>query len=74
MRLALPMDAEVSIAVYDIQGRQVAELVSEFKTAGYHDVAWSGSDSKGKSMASGVYFCRVRINNRVALMEKLVKL
>jgi hypothetical protein len=74
MRLALPMDAEVAIAVYDIQGRQVAKLVSEFKTAGYHDIAWNGSDSKGKSMASGVYFCRVQIDNRVALMEKLVKL
>ena len=74
MRLALPADADVTIAVYDIQGRQVANLVSEFKTAGFHDVAWNGSDHKGNSMASGVYFCRVQINNRVALMEKLVKL
>jgi hypothetical protein len=74
MRLALPMDADVAIAVYDIQGRQVANLMSEFKAAGFHDVAWNGSDSKGNAMASGVYFCRVRINSKVAIMEKLVKL
>ena len=74
MRLALPTDAEVEIAVYDIQGRQVTSLVSEFKTAGYHVVTWNGADSKGRAMASGVYFCRVQINNRVAIMEKLVKL
>jgi hypothetical protein len=74
MRLALPMDAEVSIAVYDIQGRQVTSLVSEFKTAGFHDVTWNGSDDKGSSLASGVYFCRVQIDKRTALMEKLIKL
>jgi flagellar hook assembly protein FlgD len=74
LRLALPADAEVSIAVYDIQGRKVAGLVSEFMTAGIHDVAWNGTDEKGTSLASGVYFCRVQVNNREALMEKLVKL
>jgi len=74
MRLALPADAEVAIAVYDIQGRKVAGLVSEFKTAGIHDVAWNGTDDRGTSLASGVYFCRVHVNKRVALMEKLVKL
>jgi len=37
-------------------------------------VTWNGADSKGRAMASGVYFCRVQINNRVAIMEKLVKL
>ncbi|MFC1799561.1 FlgD immunoglobulin-like domain containing protein, partial [Candidatus Eisenbacteria bacterium] len=64
----------VAIAVYDIQGRKVAGLVSEFKTAGIHDVAWNGTDDRGTSLASGVYFCRVHVNKRVALMEKLVKL
>jgi hypothetical protein len=74
MRLALPADAEVSIAVYDIQGRKVAGLVSEFKSAGFHDVTWNGTDERGTSLASGVYFCRVQIDKRLALMEKLVKL
>jgi len=46
----------VRLALYDVQGRLVRELVRGDRPAGTHDVAWDGADSRGIPCASGVYF------------------
>jgi hypothetical protein len=46
----------VRLAVYDILGREVAVLVDEAKEPGSYDVTWNAS-----RMASGVYFCVLRV-------------
>jgi subtilisin-like proprotein convertase family protein len=57
-RFGLPKDADVRLAVYDVQGRKVATLLAQAYPAGIHTVAWDGAGSDGKPVASGVYFCR----------------
>ncbi len=44
----------VSLTVYDIQGREVAELVNCWRDAGVHEVTFDGSN-----LASGVYIYRM---------------
>ncbi|MFQ6608451.1 MAG: endonuclease/exonuclease/phosphatase family protein [Fidelibacterota bacterium] len=60
IRFQLPEDADVRLSVYDVLGREVAELVSASPTAsvrrgklmsGNHEVVWNASD-----VSSGVYF------------------
>jgi hypothetical protein len=50
----LPVDGKVSIALYDISGREVAKLVNEVKTAGYYTVQFNASN-----LSSGTYFYRI---------------
>jgi hypothetical protein len=56
---ALPRAADVSLAVYNILGSKIRTLVSDHLPAGDHVVSWDGTDTKGKAVASGVYFCRI---------------
>jgi hypothetical protein len=51
----LPEAAQVKIAVYDLQGRQIAELVNGTQEAGVHSVTWDAS-----RQPSGLYFCRLQ--------------
>ena len=51
--------AKVWIAVYDVSGRRVAELLQGTLEAGWREVSWTGLDSKGRHVAAGVYFVRV---------------
>jgi hypothetical protein len=51
----LPADAKVVIKVYDILGKEISELVNEFKSAGKHSVQFDGSN-----FSSGVYFYRLQ--------------
>ncbi len=50
----MPEDSKVKIKVYDILGKEVAELVNEKKPAGFYEITFDGSD-----LSSGVYIYRI---------------
>jgi Tol biopolymer transport system component len=60
----LPEAGTANVAVYDITGRKVRDLVSESLTAGVHSTVWDGRDSSGRPSSSGVYFTRLFWNGR----------
>ena len=51
----LPTGMDVTLTVYDVNGRVVERLVSGFQTGGEHFVEW-----KATGIASGVYFYRLQ--------------
>jgi len=55
----VPFDTEVRLVVYNVAGQVVRTLVDGEVEAGYHTAVWDGRDERGKSAASGVYFCRM---------------
>jgi hypothetical protein len=52
----IPQDAKVSLKVYDIAGREIATLVNETQTAGYHVVKFNAS-----TFSSGMYFYKIKV-------------
>jgi len=54
LSFAIPVDSEVSISVYNLQGREVSSLVNGNMDAGYHSITWNAD-----SHASGVYFVKM---------------
>jgi hypothetical protein len=74
INLALPTAADISLDIYDVQGRKVATIMSGGLAAGCHTADWNGSDQVGNPVGSGVYFCRLRLDGRPILMQKLMKL
>ena len=60
---SIPTDADVVIEVYNIVGQKIDILVNERKKSGKHSVLWKGKDNNGKSVASGVYFYKIKADN-----------
>ena len=50
----IKLDAQLTVKVFDISGREVAELANGYYLAGYHSVDWQAADQ-----SSGVYFLTV---------------
>jgi hypothetical protein len=50
----------VEIRIYDPAGRLVKVLERTVRAPGRYSVLWNGSDSAGRGVASGVYFCRIK--------------
>jgi ligand-binding sensor domain-containing protein len=66
--------SEVTVAVYDVRGRKVAELENGYRPAGRHDIVWNGRDDNENTLASGVYFYRIltaarAVNGKMILMK-----
>jgi len=54
IRYTLARPAFVTLAIYDLLGREVARLVEKQEVEGRHTVQFSG-----EGLASGLYFCRL---------------
>ncbi|MDZ7316322.1 MAG: cellulase family glycosylhydrolase [candidate division KSB1 bacterium] len=55
---------QTTLAVYNVRGEKVAELVNAMQTAGDYAVQWNGRDMNGKEVPSGIYFYRLKSNNQ----------
>ncbi len=55
----------VNIAVYDISGKQVAQLTDAHYMPGTHTVDWRGLDSAGRAASSGIYLVQLRTPDTV---------
>ncbi len=54
-----PIPAQISIDIYDVQGRKVRSLLDERKEVGRHEIIWDGRDDLGNELSSGIYFARI---------------
>ncbi|NOT32946.1 MAG: T9SS type A sorting domain-containing protein [Candidatus Eisenbacteria bacterium] len=70
---ALPTAGRVRLAVYDVQGREVAQLADGLLAAGRHEMTWNGRDRDGRATRAGVYFYRLETGGRI-MTQRAVRL
>ena len=56
----IPRPARVEIAVCDVAGRLVRNLIAGPLAAGPHEAAWDGKDASGQPVSPGVYQVRLK--------------
>ncbi|MBI1798443.1 MAG: hypothetical protein HYR73_02015, partial [Candidatus Eisenbacteria bacterium] len=54
----LPREARVSLAIYDLSGRRVADLATGRYSPGRHEASWNATDARGNRANAGLYFAR----------------
>ena len=69
----LPRKMQVTLTIYNIEGKRVAALVDRTLTEGYKKVTWDGTNAQGNPVSSGVYFYRLEAGKEV-LTRKMVLL
>ena len=55
----LPDQAHVKLIVYNLLGQEIIRLVDQVQPAGPYIVRWNGHNTRGASVASGVYIYRL---------------
>ena len=73
IRYDLPRPAPVDLRVYDVAGTLVRRLVDGVQAAGYRRAYWNGSDDRGRRVAPGVYYCRFKAGDFLAVQKLVVR-
>lgn len=68
---SLRESTQVNLAVYNLKGELVKQLLAENMASGLHSVVWNGRDHGNASVASGVYFARFSAGD-VVMTQRLV--
>lgn len=67
IQVNLPVTGLLNLAVYDVTGRKITQLVEENRSAGSHTFVWDASD-----FSSGLYF--IRLQSEGQLQTKAITL
>lgn len=72
VQYAIPVESDIVLSVYNVQGRLVTYLENGVKSAGYYETAWNASNH-----ASGMYFIRMNVYNsedrlQFSKMQKII--
>ncbi|NOX38387.1 MAG: T9SS type A sorting domain-containing protein [Calditrichaeota bacterium] len=68
----LPRGGEVTIAIYDIRGREVRKLTFHKQKAGKYRLTWDGRNNHGHPVASGMYFYQIRFEGNILTRKMLL--
>ncbi len=68
----LPKGSHVSLIIYDVLGREVAEIANQNYPAGYNETTWNGLNRNGEQVSSGVYFYRITADRWSAAKKMLM--
>ncbi|HDP67640.1 MAG TPA: T9SS type A sorting domain-containing protein [Candidatus Marinimicrobia bacterium] len=59
IRYRLTKADNVRLAVYDLSGREIVELVQAYQSADLYRYFWDGRNSHGALVPTGLYFARL---------------
>lgn len=72
IRFTLSENAHVQMDIYDVRGKFVVQLASGDFQAGQHQITWNGADAAGAVMPSGIYYCRMSVDNTESVLKLLM--
>ncbi len=68
----LPQQSKITLAIYNTLGQQVQLLEAREKQAGTHKITWRAITADGKKLPSGLYICRLKVNEQWLEMKMVL--
>lgn len=68
----ITVSGETTVDIYNSKGQKVTRLLNEELQIGDHSVIWSGNDSGGNKVSSGIYFYRVVVNDEQKINKMIM--
>jgi hypothetical protein len=72
IQFTLKETAFVELSVYDLQGKQIAKLISRTIQGGAHFINWDGTDSNGYQCKKGIYFVYLTLERKSNFINKII--
>ncbi len=65
---------EVNLSIYNIKGQKIKTIVNQKLEQGLHQITWDGKNDNNQYVASGVYFYKLKVNNKNIAIKKCLLL
>ncbi|MCP4290772.1 MAG: T9SS type A sorting domain-containing protein, partial [bacterium] len=72
IEFVLPQADKVSVKVFNLRGQLVQQLMNDEQPAGRGHVMWNGTNEKGHTVSSGVYFYEVRTSDEAKVGKMML--
>jgi len=72
VRFGVPEFTGVMVAIFNLQGQKVRDLVDENFQSGSYQIQWNGKDAQNADLASGTYFIRMTAGKSIFVKRILL--
>ncbi len=69
-QFTLKQNSNVKINVYNLKGQKVADVLNKNLSKGEHKINWNAQSISNKKLASGIYFYKFEINDKIVAVKK----
>ncbi len=74
IKLDLAESGKIELVIYNIKGQKVKTLMDAYSTKGHFEIIWRGVDDNKRSVASGNYYIKLKVNGKERTVSKCVLL
>jgi len=74
IKLDLAESGKIELVIYNIKGQKVKTLLDAHSSKGHFEIIWNGVDDNKRSVASGQYFIKLKVNGKEKAVRKCVLL
>ena len=74
INFSIKNDSNVELSIYNLKGQKIKTLAHNDFTKGPHSIVWNGDDESGKSVSSGIYYYKLKINGKTEAVKKCLLL
>ena len=67
-------NSKVDLSIYNIKGQKIKTLFNNKLVKGDHSIIWNGDDEFGNSVSSGLYFYKLKVNEKTEAVKKCLLL
>ncbi len=72
IRYSIPRFTNVSLKIYNIEGKEIETLVNEKQSVGSYNVKWNGMNKSGEMCTSGTYFLHFETDESTQIKKMIL--
>ena len=69
---SIPETGKVRVAVYNLKGQKVKDLINSELPEGNHKLVWDGKDEANRNVGSGIYFLRLESGGKTSIRKAML--
>ena len=63
---------QVELVIYNLKGQKIKRYEIRNWKSGINEIVWSGNDDSGKSVASGIYYYKLKVGAYSQIMKMIL--
>jgi hypothetical protein len=74
IEFSLQNNSSIELSIFNIKGQKIKTLIQNDFVKGSHSILWNGVDEANNPVCSGIYFYKLKVNDKTEVMNKCLLL
>lgn len=74
IEFSIKNNSKIDLSIFNIKGQKIKTLINNEIEKGEYSIIWNGNNESGDSVSSGIYYYKLKVNNKTEVVKKCLLL